>query len=120
MTPKQMKYMALIGLMVVVLFLATFMSMGVTEGFLTSKERRNNCKPPKFWDTKNNDCVDDCPVGTKKKENDGGFGCFKIKVTHPKCKETVDTPYIELSIFGILSYFSYFIIAKNFFANIEE
>ena len=35
-------------------------------------------------------------------------------------QETVDTPYIELSIFGILSYFSYFIIAKNFFANIEE
>lgn len=93
MTPKQMKYLVLFGLMVVVLFLATFMSMGVTEGFLTSKERRNNCKPPKFWDTKNNDCVDDCPVGTKKKENDGGFGCFKIKVTHPKCKETVDTPY---------------------------
>jgi hypothetical protein len=34
-------------------------------------------------------------------------------------QETVDTPYIELSIFGIISYFSYFVIAKNFFAIIE-
>ena len=79
MTPKQMKYMALIGLMVVVLFLATFMSMGVTEG-LTEQQK---CNTPNFWDKQNKKCVAVCPAGTKKKPNNGGFGCFPMKCPDP-------------------------------------
>lgn len=76
MTPKQMKYMALIGLMVVVLFLATLMSMGVTEGaknMINNKCKKDPTKP--LWDKSTKTCVAACPTGYSAK----GSKCVLLK-----------------------------------------
>jgi hypothetical protein len=92
MTPKQMKYLALFGLIVVVLFLATFMSMRVTEGFRREKKCNDSTKP--FWNKKTTTCVDTCPPGTYSK----GRNCIPNKCSdapnlfwNQKTKTCVDT-----------------------------
>ena len=84
MTPKQMKYMALIGLMVVVLFLATFMSMGVTEGLLRNEEKCGDPTKPLLLVQKSHitrTCVSACPEGYSVKNKMCVLNPTKVKKT---------------------------------------
>lgn len=68
MTPKQMKYLALFGLIVVVLFLAAFMTMRVTEGAQNKNKHQKDNKKCKdstkpLWDKSTKTCVSACPTG---------------------------------------------------------